>query len=185
MAEMSSGDRVDTRLSELLDEHRAWLRRTVERLCPRQLGISPDEVEQDVRLRLWRALERGTTIESPTSYLYRAASSATIDAIRRLKARREDSLDADDPSTPEPPSLEDPGADPHRRLEGVERASTIRDALAKLIPNRRRAVALHLQGFDNREICRLLDWTEAKTRNLVSRGMRDLREVLATRSSEP
>ena len=43
------------------------------------------------------------------------------------------------------------------------------------------SVAAHLQGFDVREIMRAYGWTYQKARNLIARGMQDLREALRSR----
>jgi RNA polymerase sigma-70 factor (ECF subfamily) len=37
---------------------------------------------------------------------------------------------------------------------------------------------MHLAGYPREEIARLMGWTEAKTRNLLYRGLADLRERL-------
>jgi RNA polymerase sigma-70 factor (ECF subfamily) len=37
---------------------------------------------------------------------------------------------------------------------------------------------MHLAGYERHEIAELLGWSEAKTRNLLYRGLADLREVL-------
>ena len=44
--------------------------------------------------------------------------------------------------------------------------------------NRQRAVRLHLEGMTTTEIGSLMEWTEPKARNLVYRGLADLREAL-------
>ena len=67
---------VEERLEALLREHGAWLRRTVEQTCPRDLAIQPEEVEQEVRLRLWRALGRESELRHPASYLRRVVTTA-------------------------------------------------------------------------------------------------------------
>src|SRR5512144_1315891 len=77
-----------------------------------------DEVVQEVRIRLWRA--RGTSEqvgETNTSYVYRTASSAALDVLRRRRARqaeRHDSIDADAAVA----TLTAPNPDPHAALEG-------------------------------------------------------------------
>src|SRR5688572_21850840 len=79
-----------------------------------------DEVMQEVRIRLWRA--RGSSeqvVETNTSYVYRTASSAALDVLRRRRARqaeRHDSIDQDEAAAP----LTAPAPDPHAVLEGSE-----------------------------------------------------------------
>jgi RNA polymerase sigma-70 factor (ECF subfamily) len=59
-----------------------------------------------------------------------------------------------------------------------DRLGKVVTALARLAANRRRAVKLHLQGMSFQEVARLLGWTDAKARNLVYRGLEDLRREL-------
>ena len=54
-----------------------------------------DEVMQEVRIRLWRARETSEQVgETNTSYVYRTASSAALDILRRRRARQADRHDA-------------------------------------------------------------------------------------------
>ncbi len=171
--------RAEKQLEALLEEYGPWLRRTVARNCPQNLGINPDEVEQEAILRLWKALERESKLENPTSYLYRVVSTATIDAIRRVRARREDSIEPEDESMANPQiQTVDSSPGPERLASSVELSRALEASLGQLSENRKLAVKLHLQGFNTREIGDLLGWTEAKARNLASRGMKDLREGL-------
>ena len=54
----------------------------------------------------------------------------------------------------------------------------MQEGLRRLQENRRRAVGLHLQGMTTDEIARMAGWTEPKARNLVYRGLADLRVEL-------
>jgi len=137
-------------------------------------------------LRLWRALRDERNVEDPASYLYRIAVTTTIDAVRRVTARREDSIDVPDTDV-KVPAL--PPADPRQSPDAVVARRRAMDALmkalAQLPPNRRRCVELHLQGFSTTEIAELEGWTEAKARNLVYRGVAELRETLRKEGIEP
>jgi RNA polymerase sigma-70 factor (ECF subfamily) len=162
-------------------QYGSFLRQVIVRFAPGRLGIAVDDIEQEARLRLWRAFERETETADVASYLYRIAASATIDAIRRVKARREETaglLDgADDDAAP---AIDVPRAadTPEERARRREVRQAIERALGKLAEDRRRAVALHLRGFSTREIGTLLGWTEPRARNLAYRGLADLREEL-------
>src|SRR5215813_8146103 len=85
---------AEERFNALLAEYGAFLRRTVMRLCPTSLGVAADEIEQDARIRIWRAVSRERNITEPASYLYRVAAAAAIDAVRRVRARREHQFSA-------------------------------------------------------------------------------------------
>ena len=134
-----------------------------------------DEVMQQVRIRLWRAQGETEQIRrAPASYVYRTAVSAALDLIRRRRAQRSDQT----------VSLEDPGAavqvreNPHSALEYSELSRLVGQAIDQIPASRRPVVRMHLAGHPREEIAALLGWSEAKTRNLLYRGMNDLRERL-------
>jgi RNA polymerase sigma-70 factor (ECF subfamily) len=176
---------------EVLDRYGRLLHATIVRLCPKQLGLQFDDIEQEARLRLWKALKGETKIRNAASYLSRIAVTATIDAVRRAVARREEQLrlldDVREDGEAERPKVvlavpaeNSPEVLAQRRLllRKVERA------LARLEPEPRRAVGLHLRGFRPAEIGRLLEWSEPKARSLVYRGLAQLRERLAAEGIE-
>jgi len=131
-----------------------------------------DDIEQNVLTALWRAMPGEQTPTHPSSYLYRAAVRETV---RTLKGRRdvlEVELNADH---------HDPLPTPDHILESKELGKTIRSALSSLSPDRRRAVQAHLMGFEAREIMAMQSWPYNKARNLIARGMADLRRELERR----
>lgn len=142
-----------------------------------------DEVFQEVRIRLWRALDSGEKIATvPASYVYKAATSSALDIIRRRRARREETLDSTMEAGTSGPSLH---ASPEDELARGEAMQSVRDAVEALIESRRPVVRMHLAGYKLDEIAGLLGWTPAKTRNLLYRGMNDLRETLASLGVRP
>jgi len=170
---------VDARLEQLLDEYGSFLRSAVRRLCPATLGVRAEEIEQDARIRLWQALKRERKIDDPASYLYRIAATAAIDAVRRVRARRELQMEPEAGDQPGPADVAvSPSPTPEELTAGREITDRIAAALARLPDNRRRAVGLHLRGYTSTEIASLLGWTEPKARNLTHRGLKDLRELL-------
>jgi RNA polymerase sigma-70 factor (ECF subfamily) len=160
-------------------EHGARLRRLVERRCPTHLGIDPTEVEQEVLLRVWRTLERESELRAPASFLYRVVATALVDAVRRRRARPEEQLmlESQDSSG----SADEPRAaapNPEQAAGRSELLALVERQIAALSDRRRLAVRLHLQGFDTTEIGRLAGWSEPTARNLVYRGLEQLRRRL-------
>jgi len=136
-------------------------------------GADVDELFQEVRIRLWRALASGEKIAgTPASYVYRTAVSASVDLIRRRRARPEDPVD----ELHELRASE--AAGPGESLERSELVARIEGAMDMLAVNRRPVVRMYLAGYSRDEIAGLLGWTEAKTRNLLYRGLTDLRSRL-------
>lgn len=178
-----SGERSIAGLEELLRRYDALLRSAVARHCPKGMGIQTSDIEQEARVRLWRALEREKELADPASYIYRIAVTTTIDAVRRVLARREERLqepggDDAEPDVARRQLVDDAGNRPDVRMDRRELMSILARALATLAEDRRRAVELHLQGLTVGEIADLLAWSEARARNLVYRGLDDLRRAL-------
>jgi RNA polymerase sigma-70 factor (ECF subfamily) len=58
-------------------------------------------------------------------------------------------------------------------------------AVGLLSESRRAVVRMHLAGYERHEIADLLGWTEPKTRNLLYRGLSDLRQILESWGIRP
>ena len=138
-----------------------------------------DEAIQDVRIRLWRALATVPDIQRvPASYIHRTTVSAMLDMLRRRAARREAatvSIEGHVTLMPASPMSTDAGL----AQNDVERE--VADAISAIPETRRAVVRMHLAGYSRGEIASLLGWSEAKTRNLLYRGLDDLRQALRAR----
>ncbi len=184
LSRRSDAEADDHRLLRVLDEYGRVLRDAVARVCRGPLGLQRDEIEQEARIRLWRALRRETTIVDLRLYLHRIVATAAIDAMRQVRSRRETPLESpnfegdDQRWTSVDVATLAGGASPERIVSGRELVGVARHVLAGLPANRRRAVGLYLQGFTSEEIARIMGWSEAKARNLVYRGLGELREKL-------
>jgi RNA polymerase sigma factor (sigma-70 family) len=133
-----------------------------------------DELLQELRVRFWRARKEGL-LDLSANYVRRAAISAALDIIRRRRVDRNVSLD-DNEAGAHP--LAAVSAGPAELLEQGELAQRVALAVDGLAPSRRAAVRMYLEGYRREEIAALLKWSDAKTRNLLYRGLADLRAVL-------
>ena len=174
---MSIDPALRARLQQLLADYGAKVRRLIEGHGLSQYGIDPADIEQEVRIRLWKALERDRSAAFHTSYIQRVVLSSVIDAIRAAQSR---------PAEPMPEETEEgtaalvePHAGPERSAGGLQDFSRIAACLAELPERRREAVSLHLQGFTPREIGQISGTSEEAARKLLERGMETLRERLA------
>jgi RNA polymerase sigma-70 factor (ECF subfamily) len=158
------------------------------RAVGRRRGLSEseiDELTQEVRVRLWRALADSEKIRSVrTSYVYRAAMSAALDMVRRRRARPEESLEVARPRKGLAVETMASGG-PDRDVERRELAERIDRAVGELPEPRDVVVRLYLSGYDRFEIAKLLGWTEPKVRNLMYRGLADLRALLVQEGIGP
>ena len=164
-------------LSPSLERVMATYARMVRHLSRRR-GLADSEVEevlQDVRIRLWRALPDARMKRVTTSYVYRTAMSAVCDHVRRRRNSKTESLDdlapADSGRLAAPTRADD-------ALERSELARRVDLALSQLSDNRRPVLRMYLAGYAQAEIQEVFGWTEARTRNLLYRGLSDLRLAL-------
>jgi RNA polymerase sigma-70 factor (ECF subfamily) len=142
-----------------------------------------DELMQSVRLRLWRARGSSEQIAAvPTSYVYRTARSAALDMVRSHRARREECID----TVGEGVARElDGGFSAEDRLDGQELAALVGHLVEEITPSRRPVLRMYLAGYERAEIAALMGWSEAKTRNLLYRGLADLRGLLTAQGIGP
>jgi len=175
-------DRLSPALERLLLRFGEMVRRVGRR--HRLAEADVDEVLQEVRVRLWRALGSGEKIAAaPASYVYRTAVSAALDLIRRRRARREEAIDVS--RTSGEAILGEVREGPDGVVEGAELARQVATAVDELAESRRPVVRMYLAGYRLAEIADLLGWTEGKTRNLLYRGLADLRERLTAMGIGP
>jgi len=168
---------VSRALRDLLDRFDSFIRRTAARHG--LTGHDIDDVVQELRIRIWKSFGTAELIRraNPT-YMYRVAVSASLDIIRH---RRTPKASAESLHTIHPGALIDARTSADAALAADELARAVHDALALLAESRRSVVRMHLAGYDRSEIAELLGWTEGKTRNLLYRGLDDLRAILASR----
>jgi RNA polymerase sigma factor (sigma-70 family) len=178
---MGSGtDRVSSTIETVVSRFRTMVRSVGARRG--LVDADLDEVLQDVRIRLWQAGKAGKELEElGSSYLYNVATTAALDLLRRRRAygadRTEDVYESVDLRAASP--------SPNDDVEANELTSQVDAALETLSLERRVAVRFHLTGYDREDIAQSLGWSEAKTRNLLYRGLDDLRRRLAAMGVAP
>lgn len=173
---MSSAlDRFSSELEAAVGRFAALVRRVG--LRHRLSEADLEDVLQEVRIRLWRARSRPQserTEQVSASYVYRVAVSATVDLLRRRRARGAEQTVALD----ETEELVADHSDPARSVEESELSAQLARAIEAITPSRRPVLRMYLAGYSREEVATVMGWSEAKTRNLLYRGLADLRERL-------
>lgn len=162
---------ADLGFEQLVRRYAHLIRSVATRVAGGEAATLAEDVEQRVMLALWQQISREQEIRHPASYIYRAAVRETVRALR--KERRRGEIDAAAVET-----FSEGGKDPEELLELREMGNRIQAIIAELPPERRRAVQAHLAGFAVREIMQMYDWSYNRARNLIGRGVRDLRRRL-------
>lgn len=172
-------DPVHARLEELFRTYGARVRALLRTYGLDKHGVDPADVEQEVRIRLWRAIERDRSGAFHASYVQRVVASTVIDALRRAEVRATEPLPDEDDESAE---IGDGPVGPERSAGDVERMQGLDRCMGEIPERRRLPIALHLQGFSLQEIADLAGIPSAEAaRKLVSRGLEELKARLRER----
>ena len=170
VSEMTPGDASG--LERIFLEHQGRVFRAAYRITGN--ARDAEDVLQTVFLRLVRREAPELPPRNLPSYLYRAAVNAALDLLRARKQSETVTLDDAEGSLPE-----DPGFGPERLHEAGEIRGWLRGALARLGPRAAEAFALrYLEGYDNREIARMLGTSRLTVAVTLHRARFRLRQEL-------
>lgn len=172
------GAEVPERVRTLVERYAGAIRRAVRRVAGPRSATIDDDIQQIVTTGLWRQVQREQTIDAPSSYLYRAAIRETVRLVRRESKRGQVPLETAAAAV----ASDD---NPHEALARRELGAAIEQVLGELADDRQRAVRAHLAGMTVQEIMQLHDWTYQRARNLIARGMADVRAALRARGIDP
>lgn len=144
----------------------------------RRHGIDEDDVEQDVRIRLWNALARESARDLSGAYVQKVVVSAVIDAVRRERARRSEfgqGLEAVEATHA------DQGRQPDLLLAEEQWMDHVQRCIERLPLRRQRPVRLYLLGYTMQELSDLTGLSLDAGSKLVRRGLAELRLTLRAR----
>ena len=162
-------DSRQEKFAALVDEHARIIASAIRRVCHRRHRSLVPDVEQEVRVALWKRLESGKEITHPVSYVYKVALTTALAAIRR-------SRDLSNGPVPDASGAPEPAA--FLGLLPAEQSRLLGEALALLSPEEARAVRAHLAGFSHEDVARLYGWTPSTARHRIYRGLERLRSRL-------
>lgn len=155
------------------------IKQVIQKNLHRSDVVDLEDIEQEVRLKIWAFLKKGKNVQNLPSYIKKVAYSTTIDELRKMMKQR--------PSG-EPESLRrifagaaqmsGPVKDfsPEAGVEDGEAREKILGLVDSLSENRKKVLRLYLAGLSIDEICTSLNWEKPKVRHLFYRGIDDLKE---------
>lgn len=156
-----------------LERFSRFLRGNIQRFDPQRKGLDPDDILQEVKMKIWKVLNDEKQIKNLSSYIKKIVDSSVIDHLRRL--RREEGIIFSE--------KQKKISDRKIRYEAEHPYSNklkemVDQALDSLLESRQKAVKLFLLNLSIEEIAISLGWTKDKTRNLLYRGLADLKKKL-------
>ena len=135
-----------------------------------------EEAAQEAFLAAWQGLPFFRGDASFSTWLYRLASNACVDVLRReVRHQAAASLDDEDSAI----DLPDGSLSPHDEAERSELRQQIEDGLAALPPDYRQVLILrelHQRSYD--EIADILSLDLGTVKSRINRGRKRLRKIL-------
>ena len=176
--EFSEFDRTIENFSHLI---RAAIRKTSPHLSPAEM----DDIEQEVKISLWKEIRKSEKeIRNLGSYIWRVAFTTTCKMMKRATAQRRALVRSPDALPPREMERRGGADSPDYQFENKEMLEVVRTAVDSLIDSRRQVVSLFLDGMSADEITAYFGWSDGKARNLLSRGLADVRQALKERGIE-
>lgn len=153
----------------LIENYSRVVSAAIRRVCARHYGSLIPDVEQEVRVALWKRLEKGKEINHPASYLYKVALTTALAVVRQ-------NVPEVMPIETQTETASTGRAHAFGDLLPAERAQLLAEVLALLPTETSRAVRAHLAGFSHTEVASLYGWTASVARHRIYRGIALLRD---------
>lgn len=156
----------------------------VHAICRRIAGGSrdADDATQEAMISIVRGLPRFDGRAAVSTWIYRIATNAALDELRRRKRRPALHAVGDDDRAA--PDVADPLG--QRRLDGVIDRMAIDEALEQLAEEFRVAVVLRdVADLDYAEIAEALDVPVGTVKSRIARGRSQLVAILGNRGDDP
>jgi RNA polymerase sigma factor (sigma-70 family) len=172
--QMNWDETKDKELAAIIERFSGYIRAGIQRYNPRKFGIEIDDVLQDVKIKIWKILRHEKKIANYSSYIKKIVDTSVIDQFRRLK--REEGVYLFERNRRIAESEQGaPGASLYAEMDLKD---LVGKAVDGLIDSRRRVVKLYLLNMSIEEISLYFNWSKDKTRNLLYRGLNDLKKIL-------
>ncbi|WP_297720683.1 RNA polymerase sigma factor [Intestinimonas sp.] len=151
-------------------------------LCRRLVGNPEDaaELTQEAFLNAWRGLARFQGESAFGTWLYRLASNACIDFLRKEKRRQGLSMTVSlEDEEERQVELPDERYTPEGELERTEARRAVAEGLERLTPEHRQVLVMReINGLSYAEICAVLGLEEGTVKSRIARARNALRKVL-------
>ncbi len=151
--------------------------RMIYSICLRMCGSREDalDVSQETAVRIWRNIGRFTGEAALSTWIYRIATNACLDHLRKRKDVL--SVDALGEEGYAPPASA--GEMPENALDGKETLREVAKALDRLPEDQRAAVVLRdVNDLTYEEVADVLGVNLNTVKSRISRGRKSLRDLL-------
>jgi RNA polymerase sigma factor (sigma-70 family) len=162
---------------KFLEEVTTSVHSIVHKKFPNLDGGDREDIEQEVKLKIWRIVSNGKKIDNIKSYLWKVVYTTALDIMEaRLDKHSLEDYFESAKSSGQAASGEVGGHESGINKDDLK--MILEKIVDSLPPKRRTILKLHLAGMDFDEMAEFLSWTHHKVRHLFYRGLEDLKEKL-------
>ena len=86
---MNSRKRKEKEFQKIIEKFSSFLRAHVLRYNLQRFGLDPEDIIQEIKLKIWKIIDDEKNIANPPSYLKKVVESAVIDQIRKVRKEEE------------------------------------------------------------------------------------------------
>jgi RNA polymerase sigma factor (sigma-70 family) len=185
MADQEKPPVTFSEIDRMIENFSRLIRTAIGKTSPHLSPAEMADIEQEVKISLWKEIRKSEKeIRNLGSYIWRVAFTTTCKMMKRATAQRR-ALALSQEGLSSPALKRQGGADsPDHEFENREMLAAVRAAVGSLIDSRRQVVSLFLDGMSADEITAYFGWSDGKARNLLSRGLADVRRALKERGLE-
>ena len=172
---------IDHHLKDIIDKFSSLIRYVIAANLHKTDSVNLEDVEQEVKIKIWKFLKKGKKVDNLPSYIKRVAYTATIDELRKMRKQNPTSDFSglnDIYSMSRINELKNSGDTPEFLIEGQEMRESLQELINSQGKNRKQVLRLYLVGMSIEEICEFFDWDKTKVRHLLYRGIDDLKEKM-------
>jgi RNA polymerase sigma factor (sigma-70 family) len=186
LPQMAQSSQKAAAVEETIEKFSYLIRAAIRKTCPRIEKSDLDDIEQEVKIAIWKEIRKSEKeIRNLGSYIWRVAYTTTSKVMKRLTEHRKELVDVNEDGQPEEETFRTADASgPDYRYQNEELLRIVRKTVDLLIDSRRQVVKLYLTGMSADEISEYFGWSDGKARNLLSRGLADLRLKLLEKGLE-
>lgn len=171
----------DSDLKDIIEQFSSLIRHVITRNVFRSDEVDLEDIEQEVRIKIWKILKKGKKVEKLPSYIKRVAYTVTVDELRKMKKQNpygeQDQMKnlyfSESPSSPA--KLAEL---PDFLFEQKEQSISLKELVDSLSQNRKNVLRLYLAGMDVEEISEFFKWDKTKVRHFLYRGIDEIKKKL-------
>lgn len=158
---------------DIIEQFSQFIRVHILKFAPQRKGIDPDDILQEVKIKIWNVLNDEKKIDNYASYIKKIVNSSVIDHLRKI--RREERVLIKELNR----KIEEKRSTYNReKIESENFKNILGQSVDSLLESRRKVVKLYLLNMTLEEISEFFNWSTHKTRNLLYRGLKDLKKIL-------